>query len=222
MDMDDPLDEDFEQVLQSAAPKTTTVSNRVEDELARMTVAARTDDALARRADRWNRPGVATGAIVGALLLTGAGVAAASAGTNWIFPWAETPAVEFSYTLPSGKTCESRIGGLSLSPEFESQETDILKYLAGLDVMDAIDIDEEIAAARSNRDVWMETDEGIDVPAWYGTEYYPSPDREYSMAVQKALREVIFDELERRGLDPRGGQGLLGLEAETKCPGAEG
>lgn len=222
MDIDDSLDDDIVRTLRHAAPRTTPVSERVENELARMTVAARTNQVPAGPDKERGRRVVIRGAILGVVLMAGAGAAAASTATSWISSWADTPALEFTYTLPSGSTCESRIGGLELPPGFEDQESEILEHIASIDVMATIDLDGAIAAARSSRDMWFETDEGVDVPAWYGTKYYPSPDREYSMAVQSGLREVIFDELERRGMDVRSDPGLIRLEGETKCPEAKG
>ncbi|MEI2269585.1 hypothetical protein OHB93_09710 [Microbacterium sp. No. 7] len=222
MDMDDSLDDDIVRKLCDAAPTTTAVSERVENELARMTVVARNDQVPAGPDRQRSRRVVIRGAIVGVVLIAGAGAAAANTATSWISSWADTPALEFTYTLPSGSTCESRIGGLELPTGFEDQESEILEYIAAIDVMATIDLDGAIAAARSSRDVWLETDEGVDVPAWYGTEHYPSPDREYSMAVQSGLREVIFEELERRGMDVWSDPGLIRLEGETKCPEAKG
>lgn len=165
---------------------------------------------------------MAAGAILGAVVLTGAGVATATAATQWISSWAATPVLQFTYTLPSGATCESRFGALELPPELAEQESALLEYLAALDVMDTIDVDTEIATARADRNRWRETEEGVDVPAWYGTENYPSPDREYSMAVQNGIHQLVLDELARRDLEVSSEPALIRLEGETKCPGAEG
>lgn len=165
---------------------------------------------------------MAAGAILGAVVLAGAGAATATAATRWISSWAATPVLQFTYTLPSGATCESRFGALELPPELAEQEPALLEYLAALDVMETIDVDAEIATARSDRNRWHETDEGVDVPAWYGTENYPSPDREYSLAVQNGIHRLVRDELVRRGLEVAGEPALIHLEGETKCPGAEG
>lgn len=222
MNMDDALDDDVEQRLRAAAPKTTAVNGRVEDELARMAVTAGTDRAQSGAGGRWSRSGAVAGAVFGVVIMAGAGVAAASNAEDWVFPWADAPALEYSYTLPSGSVCDARIGGLELPSAFADQESEILEYLASLDVMRTVDVDGEIAAARSNRDMWHENEAGTDLPAWYGTEYYPSPDREYSMAVQSGLQEVIFDELQRRGIVVSTDPGTIGLEGETKCAEVEG
>ena len=87
---------------------------------------------------RYARP-VAVGAIV-AILLGGGGLATAAANDIWA-PWAQDPLIKVNYVLPSGKTCEYRLGDLQ---QAEDGVADVIRdALAGAEFDDS----EVVAAA---------------------------------------------------------------------------
>jgi hypothetical protein len=221
----EPLpDDEIERMLNSSAPKTTLVTAQIEDELALMSVHARTDHVPSRRTRRVS-PKVAALGLVGALVLGGGGAAAAVTGGWWTSWWANEPDAVVQYTLPSGAECEQRIGGLVVGTGYEPIRDFARQWYADadLDAIIAAGVDEQIAAQRADRERWFMEDDGTKLPAWYGTDLYATPDEEYANAVNASI-QVAFDEaLQESGLDltiaPEG-RGLS-VAGEISCPGAK-
>lgn len=206
----DPLDD----LLDEAGPVTTRVTHAIEDELARMSVAARTDERPARAARGVTRAAVFGVATV--VLLGGAGAAAAS--TWGLLPWwqQEVPG-SFSVTLPSGVECEFEfIGNLQGPTPVISEET--AEYLRSVDIASVIDVDAEIRQQRAAPPSVARIN-GEDVPVGYGTENHPSPDVEYYLAVPAAVTTAVAAELQRDGYDVDPGD--FSWQSEASCPGVQ-
>lgn len=218
-DFDERADIALDELLDEARPGTTPVTAEIEDELARMTVASRTDTTLARRPHR--RAGrIATAGLVAAVLLGGAGAAAAAVTGGFDSWWADEPDGSYSFVLPSGATCQAQWGGVMAATKDEPIRQAVRDYLASVQIKDIVNVDAEIVRMRADKDVWLQNDDGSQEPAWYGTENYKSPDQEYVQAVLSSVSGSIDEELERQGFDLVTGDGERGLtyEAEVSCP----
>jgi hypothetical protein len=99
-DRDSLLDD----LLSSSRPPVTALTPDIEDELARMSVMSRTDNRKPRGHRHISR--AAALGVCTALVLGGAGAAAAATFTGWPW-WKQEPPAPFSYTLPSGAVCET-------------------------------------------------------------------------------------------------------------------
>lgn len=214
------LDDPIERMLTASAPSTTPVTADVEDELARMSVRARTDHAPVRRL----APRVAAIAVVGALALGGAGAAAAATG-GWSAWWAEKPDGVVSYTLPSGAQCEYRFGGMMIGTAHEPIRDFAREWYASADLDRIVSdgVQANIQAQRADRDRWFVNDDGTREPAWYGTDRYATPDAEYDRAAQMSISHAFDAALRASDLDLEAaseGRGLS-IEGEGNCPGAQ-
>ncbi|GAA1683194.1 hypothetical protein [Microbacterium lacus] len=206
----DPLDG----LLDDAGPVTTVVSDAIEDELARMSVAARTDHRPARAGRGFTR--AAAIGVAAVVLLGGAGAAAAS--TWGLVPWWQQNSPDsFSVTLPSGVNCEFQvIGNLQGPTPAISEET--AAYLRSVDIATILDVDAEIQKQRMAPPSVARVD-GKDIQVGYGTENYPSPDVEYYLAVPAAVTTAVAAELQRNGYGV--GPEDFSWQSEASCPGMQ-
>lgn len=209
----------FERHLGGAAPRVSTITPRIEDELARMAVAARTDSARSEPNKR-RVPRVAVIGLAAALVIGGAGAAAAATGgfTSW---WADDPDAAYTFTLPSGAVCEARWGNVMGGTSEDAARKAARDYLNSVDGVDQADIEAEIARIRADRDGWFQNADGTREPAGYGTENYPSPDAEYERAVSSVLTNAVWDELDRQGFDADEDLRNVSFAGEMNCPGAQ-
>ncbi|PVW03005.1 hypothetical protein DEA06_14675 [Microbacterium sp. Gd 4-13] len=221
MNFDDPVtDANFDRQLTDSAPPTTPLTPSIEDELARMSVHARTDHARSR-----NKRGVAAKAaafaIAGVVVLGGAGAAAAATGGWWSSWWADEPDSVASYTLPSGAQCEHRVGGLMVGTKDEPIRVAAREWLASadLDAIIASRIDARVVEVRADQ-LLVEGPDGTTIPAVIDTR---TDDSVYSRAVSEVIYGALTDSLERQGFDLEFGPNERGLEisAEISCPGAQ-
>lgn len=208
----DPLDG----MLDAAAPRGADDHAGLRAELAAMTGDARRS---ARPARARRRVTVALGAGLAAVLVGSAGVAAASDYFDWA-PWSQNPVAAYEYTLPSGVACEVRVGNLDLydndlEPIAEAQLKD---WYARTDVLGLVEerLPARIAESREGSHMHV-LDDGTEVEAGYGTEYYDQ-DREYSSAFDQLVHQMIFEELVRLGYDR---EQVRGLEGAGHCPGLD-
>lgn len=196
-------------LLDRSAPRTPVPGPADEQVLLQMALAAR-DQA---RPVRWPKSARRTAGLAMALGLGlgGAGLgAAAVAGVDlpWS-PWAQDPDVVLTYTLPSGATCEQRLGNAE-SPDPARIEA-LREYVSTHDLLALADIDGTIAEMRSEQHV-VSNDGGRPV------EYAMSADYEYRQAVTYAVAVLVFDELARQGFDDDTDMSFMG---EAHCPGAQ-
>jgi hypothetical protein len=217
---DTPLDSDdaMTRMLTASAPRTTPLTPAVEDELARMSVAARTDTRPAVSRKRL-APRVAAVALAGVLALGGAGAAAAATGDWWSSWWGGEPDGVLRYTLPSGAACEHRIGGLMTGTANEEVRVAAREWFDTVDLAAEIDVEAELEWIRED-DVLVEGPDGELVPA----EVDPrTEDSIYSRAVTVAIDTALTNALERQGFDLEWDDGERGLswEGEAICPGAD-
>ncbi|AYF97799.1 hypothetical protein [Protaetiibacter intestinalis] len=183
----------IEELLARSAPRTTTATPELREELTRMAVASGNE----RRASRSRRRiAVGTG-IATVALLAGAGTAAATGVIEW-GPWAQDPDVVYAYSLPSGDACELRIA-------FDDDATGATArdIAAGIDFASAVDVEAEIARIRATSSTAGD-EFGNSWDTSYGTDdyLYADPDFEYDTAVQQGVTGVLFEELNARGVDP--------------------
>ncbi|GAA1661566.1 hypothetical protein [Microbacterium lacus] len=206
----DPLDG----LLDDARPATTLVTGAIEDELARMSVVARTDQRPARA--RWRFTRVAAIGVAAVVLAGGAGAAAAS--TWGLVPWWQQESPDsFSVTLPSGVNCEFQvIGNLQGPTTAISEETAV--YLRSVDIAAIVDVDAEIQKQRTAPPSVARVN-GKDVQVGYGTEGSPSADVEYYLAVPAAVTTAVAEQLQRQGLDVDPGD--FSWRSEAICPGMQ-
>jgi hypothetical protein len=123
---------DLDDLLTHAAPRDIVVTPAIEDELARMTIAARTDHGRHSRGRR-HLSRAATVGISTAIVLATAGAAAAAAFGPWYSGWAEDPVATITYTVPSGDTCERRIGAIAgADPDMRVAVQDFLPHPTSL------------------------------------------------------------------------------------------
>jgi hypothetical protein len=174
--------------LMSARPRASVVTREVEDELARMSVAAWTDTRAVRSAPKLSR--IVGAGIATAVLIGGVGAAAASV-VGWSM-WAQEPDGSFAFTLPSGTICEGRIGGVEAEdPEIQEELSD---WLSNVDLISVLAIDEAVTAVRADQERFAKEQ------AAQGVEYpMPDADQEYQLALSFAVEAAAYHELEERG-----------------------
>jgi hypothetical protein len=215
-----PTDSDeLERMLSTSAPRTTTVNEALEDELARMSVRARIDHAPATRRRVAGR--VAAGAIAVAVVLGGAGAAAAATGGWWSSWWANEPDAVVHYALPSGAQCEYRMGGLMVRTADEPVRLAAREWFAtaDLDAIIARGIDARVDRVRAD-DVLIDGPDGTLISA----EVDPrTEDSVYTRAVGELVHEAMTDALTAQGFDMEWAPGENGLTiaGELNCPGAQ-
>lgn len=206
------------QRLTDSAPGVTELTPALEDELARMSVAAQRETKPARSGRRI-LPRTAAVVVAGVLAFGGAGAAAAATGGWWTSWWAGDPDYEYYYPLPSGAQCEVLLGNITVTAGPPEVEGAIEEILSADDLVAADEIATEIARMRADKDVWWVGTGGAKEPAWYGTEHYPSPDQEYSNAIGNVITAHVSRELRQHGFDTD--QIGYSIEQENNCPGAE-
>lgn len=103
MDTDDRLD----LLLEHAAPDPMMIDSALMREMNAVSIATSLQVAAERPVVR-RTPRLAAGVGLAVLLSAGGGAAFAAGGFNWL-PWAQDPDVSYTFTLPSGRSCEARI-----------------------------------------------------------------------------------------------------------------
>ncbi|MCC2032686.1 hypothetical protein [Microbacterium allomyrinae] len=205
----------LDQLLGAAAPSRTIVTPAIEDELARMTVAAKDEGRSADRPRRAKRT-AAVGVIL-AVLLGGAGAATAATIGEWPW-WAEKPDGKYFYTAPSGEACEVRIGKFESSdPAVEAIMRDVQGWEVALD-------DGAIAAAfEAEKETHRQFE--ADMRAQGNEPYVQSEAVLYELAIYRVIQEYADDKLAAQGVDLRevsNGPLELGWSGEIKCAEATG
>lgn len=155
-------------------------------------------------------------------VLAGAGVGAAAATGLWSW-WAETPALAYEFTLPSGEACEVRYGLMSTDPTTTAPIGDsdldpgLAEWLTMTDVVAAADVDAAVAAIEAG-ELGVFTarleDDGTLTSVEVVSDETTDPDRVYAASVEYAVAEVINAEAVARGL--RG----VSYATESICGGA--
>lgn len=207
--MDTTDHDELDQVLRRLASPTTQITPAVEDELASMTIATRRAARPIVRKRAW-RLSLTAGIPVVAVF----GIGAAAMATGLWAPWAQTPDGTFTYTLPSGMTCEQRVGDLhSENPDIQRAVQEIF---ATTDVVAESDV-----AARYERllteDSALEyaqatVDSNSGLPG-YGT----IEDVIYGMAVRTAVNNTVNEELVDRGFFQSDEQYSMSLRGQSLC-----
>ncbi|MFG6475753.1 hypothetical protein ACFXP7_05135 [Microbacterium sp. P06] len=169
----------------------------------------------------------AVGAGLGVLLVGGAGAAFASGIFNWE-PWAEDPDISYSFTLPSGIDCETRIlidsapaqGGNGIpTPSVGAEQ--FRSWAQTTDLFALADVDARLAELEQNGGmpadmapmqpgeqelmVVVEPGGGLDVVP--KTDGGPSADDLYAHAVDLAMTDVLTSKSAELGLDGTAGNG---------------
>lgn len=178
---------------------------------------------------------VATMIAVPMFLIAGSGAAYAATTIDWSFywenttttewtGWAENPDATVSYTLPSARSCELRLGEFAFSPA-EDRPADVLAdprvataatdfARSSLMITDA-DVQKVIAENRSDYNSAI-GDDGTETPFGYGTANYDA-DVEYDTAVLEAVHDAINTHLATLGIPSTG----LTYNGQQQCTGTD-
>lgn len=207
--MDTKDHDELDQVLRRLASPTTPITPAVEDELASLTIATMRAARPIARKRAW-RLSLTAGIPVVAVF----GIGAAAMATGLWAPWAQTPDGTFTYTLPSGVTCEQRVGDLhSENPDIQGAVQEIY---ATMDVVADSDV-----AARYERllteDSALEyaqatVDSNSGLPG-----YSTIDDVIYGMAVRGAVGKTVNEELVERGFFQPDEQYSMSLQGQSLC-----
>ena len=206
-------DATLNELLRASAPARTRITPVIEDELARMTVAAGDEMTTAGRPRHTERLAGLTVAL--ALLLGGAGVATAATLGDWPW-WAENPDGTYFYTSPTGDWCEVRIGKIeSPDPAVEAIIRDMQGHGVVLnddDIASAFEAEKQLHQA-------YEADQRAQ-----GNEPYVQPDTVlYEIAIYRVIQKYVDGRLAAEGVDLRemsNGAFELGTSGEIKCSAA--
>lgn len=206
-------DPHLDELLGASSPPTVLADRATTSDLAEIVALARAEAAPdARRPIARRSIGIATALVIG---IAGAGIGAAAVTRSGWAPWLEDPDVMFTYTLPSGATCEQRIGGIEGADPVEVDA--VREFFRTHDVMSMVDMDAEIALLRSGTNVHVNED-GFAEPVSPGSADYLSPDSEYEVALSQAVALLVFSELEANGT-ARDDPGVM-LQGQSECPDA--
>lgn len=187
--------EHLDDLLDQSAPPTTTITNSVTDEVLRLHVLTREAAERTSRRRRWSRPTIA--GVIALLLVGGASTAVA---TGWRPPAWENPVDStYTYTLPSGASCETYVGNVGGSdPESVQVIRDFYRDIDYETVLTKEAISAQIQKMRLDKQTAVDA-EGNVVAGGYGTEYY-NADEEYASAVSSILSDGAWAKLESEGL----------------------
>jgi hypothetical protein len=194
-------------LLEDSAPQTP-LANSVPDSAFREIVGGARWEAKRSRRHRVTPRSVAIGTVL-LLTLGGAGTAAAVSLSGWE-PWAENPDAVVHFTLPGGASCEYRIVAKDTSTPADFKA--IRDYLKSTDVLVLADIDGELARVTARN---VGPDDASAVPA---TSVY-SQDQLYYQGVTGAITNVIWDEMEARGITSPVTGSDLSFVAQSDCSG---
>ncbi len=139
----------------------------------------------------------------GALVLAGAGAAAAVVHSHWQVPWADDAVAQLRFTVPSGAQCEAIIGGFS-GPHDTVAAAE--RYVHSTDLASVVDLDAAYAQVR------LASIDGSELPP---TD--ENNDTRYRIAVSEAVYGAIAKEMGRQGLSVDGFQ----IQGDDHCAGDE-
>lgn len=170
--------------------------------------------AASRRTATRRRPRRRTAGVVvsSVLLVAGGTTAAAAKAGGWSLPWADDPLTSISYTLPSGRTCEQRIGDLRVADP--RAQRIVQRWLARSPLMEILDVDAAIADLREGESTYDPGD-GSQIPVGYGTPRYDA-DYEYAAALSNAAMTAVGERLAAEGFAEHVD---VTWEGETHCSG---
>ncbi|WP_291057011.1 hypothetical protein [Herbiconiux sp.] len=195
------------EILDDSAPGTPMADALPGSILSTMVLDARAEMKRSRRRRATPRS-VAIGTVL-ILTLGGAGAAAAATISGWE-PWVQNPDAIVHFTLPSGASCEYRI--VAKDTGDPADFTAARDYLKSTDVLALADIDGELVRVTA-RDVGQ--DDGSAVPA---TSVY-SEDQLYYQGVTGAINNVLWDEMEARGIASPVTGSDLSFASQSDCAG---
>lgn len=208
LNMDIGDDDEIARVLRRLARPTTRITPEVEDELASLTIATLGETVPIARKRAWQ---FSLTAGLPVLLVFGVGAAAAATGL-WV-PWAQTPDGSFTYTLPSGVSCEQRVGNLRVdNPDIQRAVQEIF---AEMDVVAQSDVaarNERLLAEDSALEYAQATVYSDGSPG-----YSTIADVIYGMAVSAAVLETLDEELIARGFDMSDERNMISVEGQVLC-----
>lgn len=185
--------------------------------------AAAAEDVIELAARRYRRRRLMAVVAVPAFLVAGGGAAAyaavtidwssywsTSTTTEWA-EWAQSPDAVVTYTLPSGRNCELRLGEFAFSPA-DDRPADVpadpralsaaVDFVHSSLVVTDADVQKAVAENRSDRNVIVDED-GDETPFGYGTGN-DDADVEYDTAVPEAVWDAIDAHLSGMGLSSTG------------------
>ena len=175
-----------------------------------------------RQARAWR---AAVGAGLGVLLVGGAGAAFASGILNWE-PWAEDPDISYSFTLPSGIGCETRVlidsapdqgGNGTPTPSVGAEQ--FRSWAQTTDLFALADVDARLVELEQNggmpadlaplqpgqRELMVVVKPGGGLDVVPKTDSGPSADDLYAHAVDLAMTDVLLSKSAELGMDGTAG-----------------
>ena len=171
------------------------------------------------RNSRPNRRGLFVGVALSSVLLAGAGVAVAAEVIEWP-DWAADPTGAYTFVLPSGVSCEAKLGNvLTYNGERRDElRADLKDWFEHTDIVAEVTpvVADFIEESRAGRNL-VKLDDGTEVEGGYGTEYY-NADLEYEMAFNHALNALVYEEVARLGYPD---DLLMSHESASFCPGRD-
>lgn len=200
--------DDLDRALRSLARPATTITPAIEDELAKLTITTMREATSSSTSPPW-RFAVAGVLSVGAIV----GVGAAAVATGLWAPWAQTPDGSFTYVLPSGVTCEERVGDLYAdNPDVRSAVQDIF---ATTDVVAVSDVAGSVAELEADDATVAYAEAALAAGDVHGMT--TTADVIYSMAVSNAVSETVQEQLAARGFDMSEEQNLISFQGQALC-----
>ncbi|MFT4230101.1 MAG: hypothetical protein QM602_07430 [Microbacterium sp.] len=207
-DIHDPDEAALTALLERAAPATPFADAVDDDALLELVRVTRGRNPRRRATAR----AVAFGTII-ALALGGAGIATARTLPAWEW-WAQAPDSTMRFTLPSGAECEHWLvvrGGADAGTLATVQE-----YLRTTDLVALADVRSELARVVASDVVVQGEDGDTTVPAIE----HDSEDKLYFQAMTGAILNVVWDELEARGIVDAELGSNVSFSSQADCPGA--
>ncbi len=200
--------DELDRALQQLAHPATPVTPAVEDQLAVLTITT-LRESTPRRCRRASQAALIGGISLAAVL----GIGATAVATGLWAPWALEPEGSFRYTLPSGVTCEQRVG--DLVAENPDVRRAVQEIFASTDVVGTSDIAgwaDRLGADDSARQYAEAIVAQSDTPGTSTIE-----DVVYGMAVSQAVIETVSDELAARGFDVDDENNLISVQGQSLC-----
>ena len=201
----------LDQLLTRAAPPRTPITPQVEDALARMTVQAHKQERepAERRRRKWKVAGLS---IATAVMLGGAGMAAAATAEDWAW-WLREPDGAYYFTSLSGDPCEYRVGQIeSTDPDVAQAVRDAFREDATVN-QDAIVADWEARLAEYAQFTADQKALGVEAPA-------RSDETMWIMSVSRVVDTQMRADLAAQGVDAAAIQEAgLAVRGEIRCNG---
>lgn len=209
---DDTTSDALGDLLTATRPLPDPLPSEMAAEVARMSLASRTEARTSRRGGR-----VAAVTLSAVLVLGGAGAAAAASVDAWGW-WKKEPPGPYTFVLPSGATCSGTFDGVVHGPSPVTSDL-ANQFLRSVELTNVVDVAPEIRELRATTGGIRHKGETVETPAGnvtYLTDGPISADSEYFDAFHNAVLTALVAELDRHGYDVD--ESDLYVPMQTGCP----